>query len=127
MKHSLRVLEGTLQVEKKLAHEYYSELCAKIEEYEDLKKDFYQLEREKKMGCLQDVKDLRDELEHTSTKLALAEKSLVTCNNKIQSLEVYKVKAKDLEHQVGTLQSEMGSCEEYKMVSNFCSLLLRQF
>lgn len=114
MKHSLRVLEGTLQVEKKLAQEYYTELCAKIEEHEDWKKDYYQLER--KLECLQDVTDLRDELEHTSTKLAMAEKSLAACNNKIQSLETYKVKAEDLERQVETLQSEMKSCEEYKIV-----------
>lgn len=115
MKHSLRVLEGTLQVEKKLAQEYYTELCTKIQEHEDLKKDYYKLER--KLDCLQDMADLQDELAHTASSLAVAEKSIVTYKSKIQSLEQYKEKAHGLESKLDVLRSEVASCEEYKMVS----------
>jgi chromosome segregation ATPase len=115
MKHSLRVLEGTLQVEKKLAQEYYTELCTKIQEHEDLKKDYCQLER--KLDCLQGMKDLQEELDHTANKLDVAEKTLTTYEAKVHSLEEYKEKAEDMETKLRILQSQVSSAEEYRMVS----------
>lgn len=115
IKHSLRVLQGTLQVEKKLAQEYYTELCTKIQEHEDLKKDYFQLER--KLDCLQGMNDLQDELAHATSSLASAEKTILTYKNKIESLEEYQEKATYLEGKLATLESEIGSHDEYKIVS----------
>ncbi len=119
MKHSLRVLEGTLEVEKKLAQEYYTELCTKIQEHEDLKKNYCQLEG--KLDCLRDMADLQDELAHTATSLALAEKSILTCKSKIESLEVHKERAISLESKITDLESQVASHDEYRMVSLYAT------
>lgn len=114
LKHSLRVTEGTLQVEKKLAEEYYTELCTKIEEHEVLKKDYCQLER--KVDCLRDMADLQDELAHATSSLASAEKAISSYKTKVESLEQYKEKATTLERKLASLQSNIASCDEYKIV-----------
>ncbi len=98
LKHSIRVLEKTLQVEKKLAQEYYAELCVKIRECEDLKTDYVTLER--KLDCLQEMSDIQDELVHSNKNLAAAEKTLISYKNKIDNLEVYKERAIELESKV---------------------------
>lgn len=110
-------MEGTLQVEKKLAEEYYTELCTKIEEHEVLKKDYCQLER--KLDCLQDMADLQDELSHATSSLAAAEKAISSYKSKVESLEEYREKATTLERRVASLQSETAACDEYKIVSNW--------
>ena len=118
MKHSVRVLEGTLQVEKKLAQEYYTELCSRIEEHESLRKDYCQLER--KLECLQDVKDMQDELDHATSSLAAAEKSILAYKSKVEGLEVYKERALALESQVAVLESKVVLNEEDRVVSLHC-------
>jgi len=82
-------------VETKLARDYYNELCSKIEEHEQLKKNYFQLES--KLGCLQELADLRDELAHTSVDLASAQKALVSYKDRAESVERYKEKVADLE------------------------------
>lgn len=115
LKHSVRVLEGTLQVEKKLVQEYYEELCSKMEELESVRHAHTLLER--KMGCLQNMTDLQDELSHTTAQLASAEKAIVNYQNKIVSLEGSREKLLELEGKLGSLEYKASKCEEYKLVS----------
>ena len=115
MKHSVRVLQGTLQVEKKLAQEYYTELCAKIQECENLKKDRYQLER--KLDGLQELSDIQDELSHATNNLVLAEKTIAGYKSKVETMEVYRRKAIELENKMSDLESRASLADEQNVVS----------
>lgn len=115
MRHSVRVLEGSLQVEKKVAQEYYNELCSKIQDYEELKAAHCQLER--KLESLHEMKDIQDELDHTSLSLSSAEKSVQAYKGKVESLEVYKRKASEMEDRLSSYESKAALCDEYQMVS----------
>lgn len=115
MKHSVRVLQGTLQVEKKLAQEYYTELCTKIQECENMKKDHYQLER--KLDGLQEISDIQDELSHATSNLALAEKTIASYKSKVETLEVYKKKNVELEDKISDFESRAALRNEQHVVS----------
>lgn len=117
LKHSVRVLEGTLKVEKKLAQEYYTELCSKILECEVLKNSHSQLER--KLDCLKEMGDIQDELDHATVSLTMAEKSIMNYKNKIEVLEGYKEKTTELEAMMNTYEAKVALCEDYRLVSEF--------
>lgn len=124
MQHSVRVLQGTLQVEKKLAQEYYTELCAKIQECENWKKGHYQLER--KLDGLQEISDIQDELSQATSNLALAEKAIASYKSKVESLEVYKKRSIELESKMSDLESRATLGDEQHAVSawlNMCTLV----
>ena len=108
------MLEGTLQVEKKLAQEYYTELCSKIQECEELKNSHSQLER--KLECLHEMSDVQDELAHMTLSLAAAEKSIAGYRNRIEVLEGYKEKAAEMEAMMRTYETKAAQCEEYHKV-----------
>ena len=55
LRHKVRVLKGSLDMENKLARDYYNELCAKVEEHEQLKKSYCKLES--KLECQQQLSD----------------------------------------------------------------------
>lgn len=115
LKHSVRVLEGTLQVEKKLAQEYYTELCGKIQECEELRNGYGQLER--KVECLREMGDVRDELDQANLSLAAAEKSVLSYKSKIEVLEGYKEKTAELEATLKSCQRKAAMSEDYRVVS----------
>ncbi len=102
-------------MEKKLVQEYYDELCTKMQEVEELKRVHSQLER--KVGRLQNMTDLQDELAHTTTRLAAAEKAIVGYKNKIAGLECVKERMTELEGKIGGLEYKASKCGEYKLVS----------
>ena len=101
-------------MEKKLAQEYYAELCIKIKECEDYKRDYCQLER--KLDCLRQMNDIQDELAHANINLATAEKSLANYKNKIESLVEYKERAIKLEGELMEFESTASECELHKRV-----------
>lgn len=115
LKHGIRVLEGTLRMEKKLAQEYYSELCTKTQDYEELKQEHCQLER--KLENFQCIGDLQEELAHANMKLAVAEKSLASYKSKAESSEEWKEKASVLEREVSDLRSASVQFEDNELVS----------
>lgn len=123
LRHSVRVLQGTLQVEKQLAHEYYTELCSKIQEYEDLNTDYNRLER--KLDRLQHLSDVEDELTHATACLASAEREIAGYKAKIESLEGCKQMIIELEGKLSKMDSLVASCEEYKLVSASCYVCCR--
>lgn len=116
LRHSVRVLEGTLQVEKKLVQEYYDELCIKIQELEDLRKEHALMQ--KKVSCLQGMADLQDELAHTNARLVAAEKDIVSYRSEVANLAAAKEKVAELEGKMGGLEYKASKCDEYKLVSS---------
>ena len=119
LRHNVRVLKGSLEVETKLARDYYNEVCAKIEEHEQLKKNYFQLES--KLGCLQELEDLKDELAHTSVDLASAQKALVSYMDRAASAERYKEKVADLEEKLKDYEQISMQLDDAKLV---CFLLI---
>lgn len=122
LKHSVRVLEGTLQVEKKLAQEYYTELCSKIQECEEMKNHQNQLDR--KLECLQQMSDIQDELAHAMRSLTAAEQSNMALQSKLENMEAYKEKATELEAKMSDYEAKVEQCKEYHMVSEVNNLFL---
>ncbi len=111
----MRVLRGSLDVETKLARDYYNELCVKLEEHEQLKKCYCQLQS--KLECLHQMDDIRDELAQTSKDLADAQKSLVIYRDRAEALDRYKDKVADLETMVKDYEITSRQLEDAKLVS----------
>lgn len=120
LRHSIRVLDGSLKVETKLAEEYYAEMCAKIEECEKIKIDYCQLES--KLECLHHMNDIQDELAQANMNLAAAQKSLANYKGQAQSMERYKEKALDLEIKLKDFDVTMSQLDDSKIVSLFACL-----
>lgn len=104
-------------MEKKLAQEYYTELCCKLQECEVLKSSHSQLER--KLDYLKEMGDIQDELSHATVSLAAAEKSIVSYKNKVEVLEGYKDRTTELEAMMNTYESKVALCDQYQLVSEF--------
>lgn len=113
--HNVRVLKSSLDMETKLAREYYTEWCAKIKECERLKEDYCQLE--KKLECLHQMNDLQDELAHANMNLAAARKSLADYKGRAESLGRYKEKVVDLECKLKDFDTTMSQLDNTKLVS----------
>ena len=114
LKHTVRVLEGALKIEKGHVRDYDEELHTKIKELEELKVDYGKIV--KKVELLHDMTDLKDELAHSNECLAKAEKTIVDYKRQLSSLEGAKEKVVELENQVGGLTYKAQKCEEYKLV-----------
>ena len=120
-RHSIRVLEGSLKLETKLAQEYYTEMCSKIEECERMKKEYCQLESS--LQCLHHMNDIQDELAHANMNLAIAQKSLAKYKGQAQSLEQYKAKVLELESKLKDFDMTMSQLDESNLVSFICLLI----
>ena len=115
MQRRIHILEGMVETHRKTANDYYTELCAKSDQYETLLAEKNQLQA--KVGQLGEFRDLQDELDQAKLNLSRAEKSMERLRAEKESLCCYKDQATKLEDKLKDYDLALSKLQKYKEVS----------